>query len=329
MDGGNSKTDVALVSSKGDLLARVRGPSVSHQVVGAREGGERLASLVQEAHALAGEPGVAGTPRLGVYCLAGADFPSDVRLIRREFDRYSLAHEYLVMNDCFAALRAGAEKGWGIVLICGQGINAAGVGPNGRTARFAGIGLLSGDWGGGGGLGEMALQSAIRGRDGRGPRTSLEHAVAAHFGFRTAEAVMLAMYEGRLSETRLNELSPAVFQEAEAGDPVARTLIDRLDDELVAMAGALFRRLRLTRQVVDVVLAGGVFNAHYEPFHQRLAAGIRRIAPDARLVRPVIPPVAGAALIGLDMLSKSGNVDPKVAGRLSEAFATAKGAADV
>ena len=171
MDGGNSKTDVALVARSGELLARVRGSTVSHQAVGARAGGERLAALVTEARAQAGMAN-AKQPVLGVYCLAGADFPSDVRLIRRELDRHGLAQEYVVLNDCFAALRAGADKGWGVVLICGQGINAAAIAPNGRTSRFAGIGDLAGDWGGGGGLGEAALAAAIRARDGRGPRTS-------------------------------------------------------------------------------------------------------------------------------------------------------------
>jgi N-acetylglucosamine kinase-like BadF-type ATPase len=189
VDGGNSKTDVVIVAESGELRGRVIGPTVSHQVIGARAGADRLAELVADVQRHAG----ARRPRMGVYCLAGADFPSDVRLIKRELRRVTLADEETVMNDTFAALRAGAEKGWGVVLICGQGINGAAIAPNGRVARFAGIGDLSGDWGGGGGLGEAALASAIRARDGRGPRTSLEQAVAAHFGRKTPEAVMLDM----------------------------------------------------------------------------------------------------------------------------------------
>ena len=321
MDGGNSKTDVALVARSGEVLARVRGSTVSHQVVGARAGGERLASFVSEAHAQAGT--AAGKqPILGVYCLAGADFPSDVRLIRRELDRHDLAQEDVVMNDCFAALRAGAEKGWGVVLICGQGINAAAIAPNGRTLRFAGIGDLAGDWGGGGGLGEAALAAAIRARDGRGPRTSLERAVAEHFGRRTPEAVMLAMYEERLPAARRNELAPAVFREAADGDAVARSLIDRLAAELAGMANALIRRLHVTRQPVDIVLAGGVFNATDPSFYGQLTEQIVHVAPQARLVRPSIPPVGGAALLALDRLSADGSASPAVARRLAQSFST-------
>jgi N-acetylglucosamine kinase-like BadF-type ATPase len=46
------------------------------------------------------------------------------------------------------------------------------------------------------------------------------------------------MANGPVPEARLRELSPIVFRAAEAGDPIARSIVDRLADELVAMAGA-------------------------------------------------------------------------------------------
>jgi N-acetylglucosamine kinase-like BadF-type ATPase len=320
VDGGNSKTDVALVDGDGRLLAAVRGPTVSHQVVGADDGASELRRLVDRAGAEAGMPPGAVRARLGVYCLAGADFPSDVRLLRRALAPQRLAAEELVLNDTFGALRAGTTRAWGIVLICGQGVNGAGVGRDGRTARFAGIGDLSGDWGGAGAVGREALAASIRARDGRGPRTSLERAVAAHFGLRTPEAVMRAMYEGRIRSSRLAELSPAVFDAAVAGDAVARSIVDRLADELATMGRALIRRLRLARTDVEVVLAGGVFATSDRLFHERVADGIHRSAPRARIARLAVPPVAGAALIGLDRRSPSGQADDGAAARLIASF---------
>lgn len=323
VDGGNSKTDVALVAEDGRLLSAVRGATVSHQVIGAEQGIARLGRLAAAAAQRAGLGPDAPSPEIGAYCLAGADFASDFRLLQAELARHRLAAVDLVLNDSFGALRAGSSRPWGIVLICGQGINGAGVAPDGRTARFAGIGSLSGDWGGGGGLGAAALASAIRGRDGRGPRTSLERVVADHFGRRTPEAVMLAMYEERLPSRRLSELAPAVFEHAAAGDSVAREIVDRLADELVNMAGALVRRLRLGRSDVEIVLAGGVFATTEAQFHRRLEEGIHTIAPRATVVRPTVPPVCGAALIGLDRLAPGGATPAAVAQRLRSAFETA------
>lgn len=244
---------------------------------------------------------------LAVHCLAGADFPADIRLLERHLAELGLADRNVVLNDCFAALRAGARQGYGVALICGQGINGAAVAPDGRRARFAGIGTLSGDWGGGTSLGQASLGAAIRARDGRGPRTSLEGSVSSYFGLPRAEAVMLAMYQERIPERRLSELAPIVFKDAAAGDAVARSIVDRLADELAIMAAALLRRLSMQRREVEVVLAGGVFRTQEAGFYDRLASRLQDAAPRAQLVRPDAPPVLGAALLGLDRLVKAGD----------------------
>jgi N-acetylglucosamine kinase-like BadF-type ATPase len=318
VDGGNSKTDVALVAADGRLLGAVHGPTVSHQQVGLQRGMQRLRELVDQAAAQGGaEPGGAepggAVAELGVYSLAGADFPPDIRSLEHGIGQLGLTERTEVVNDCFGALRAGADKGWGIVLICGQGVNGAGIAPDGRTARFAAIGTLSGDWGGAGGLGSDALGAAIRARDGRGPRTSLERAVARHFGLGRPESVMLAMYQGRISERRLGDLAPVVFAEAGAGDAVARGIVDRLADELAVMATALGRRLRITRRQVDIVLAGGVFHTRDEAFYARLDDRVGSVMRAVRFVHLDAPPVQGAALLGLDRLAASGQADPAAA----------------
>jgi N-acetylglucosamine kinase-like BadF-type ATPase len=316
VDGGNSKTDVALVASDGSLLGAVRGPTVSHQQVGLDEGMRRLRGLVMEAALLGGLDPAGPVADLGIYSLAGADFTPDIRALAQGVALLRLAGRTEVVNDCFGALRAGADKGWGIVLICGQGVNGAGIAPNGRTARFAGIGPLSGDWGGGGGLGSDALGAAIRARDGRGARTSLERAVPRHFGVARPETLMLAMYQGRIPERRVGELAPVVFVEAAAGDAVARGIIDRLADELGVMAIALARRLRITREAVDVVLAGGVFHTRDAAFYGRLGDRVRTAVVDARFVHLGAPPVLGAALLGLDRQAETGRADREAAERL-------------
>jgi len=48
------------------------------------------------------------------------------------------------------------------------------------------------------------------------------------------------------------------------------------------------------------VLAGGVFATTSARFHADLAAAITRVAPRAQLRRLDVPPVVGAALLGLD-----------------------------
>jgi N-acetylglucosamine kinase-like BadF-type ATPase len=320
VDGGNSKADVALVDRGGTLLAAMRGPTVSHQAAGLDVGMDRLAEL---ADAVAGKTGRAErkpVAEIGVFSLAGADYQSDIRMLTRAIEGRGLVTRTVVVNDSFGALRAGTDRGWGVVLICGQGVNAAAVAPDGRSATFPAVGDIAGDWGGGTSVGMEGLRAAVRARDGRGPRTALERLVPAHFGLGRPASVTRAMYDGRIAERRVGELSPVVFAAATDGDPVARSIIDRLADELAAMGTALIRRLRLGRLELDVVLGGGVFRATDPAFYDRLERAIRGAAPGARLVRRSAPPVAGAALLGLDRLAGT-TVAPAVSARVREALA--------
>ena len=316
IDGGNSKADVALLAADGSVLAAVRGPTISHQVVPVEEAARRLGALIAIARERAGD-GTAGSekPRIAVHCLAGADYPEDVRLLGSAFGAAAPAAEVLVLNDTFAALRAGSTRPWGIALICGHGINGAAVSRAGRRVRFAGVGDIAGDWGGGGSVGMAGLGAAVRGGDGRGPRTALEQTIPAAVGLRRIDAVTHAYYAGRLDERRIAELAPIVFSTAVTGDAVARSIVDRLADELATMAAALARRTGLVRRDPDVVLAGGVFRTDDAAFHDRVRAGIGAAIHGARIVRLAAPPVLGAALIGLDRLAPGGAAPVTTAAR--------------
>jgi N-acetylglucosamine kinase-like BadF-type ATPase len=163
-----------------------------------------------------------------------------------------------------------------------------------------------------------ALGAAIRGRDLRGPHTSLETMVPAFFGLRTPGAVTRALYSGRIPEARIRELAPLAFEASRAGDAVAAAIIDRLADEVVAMAGAAIRRLRLQRSPVPVALGGGMFRDRDPRLLGRIESGVRTIAPRA-LVRPIDgPPVVGSALLGLDLLETPEDATARIRNMLTQ-----------
>jgi N-acetylglucosamine kinase-like BadF-type ATPase len=242
---------------------------------------------------------------LGMFCVAGADLPVDHRRITRGVGRRGWAARDVVRNDTFAVLRAGTDRGWGVAVVCGSGMNCTGVGPDGRVFRFPAMGAISGDWGGGYDVGEAALWHAIRAEDGRGERTSLRRAVPARFGFRRPSQLMRAIYLGTLHGAALRELAPVVFDEAVAGDAIAGSIADRQADEIVRMAVTAIRRLRLADRDPDVVLGGGVVRGGPPGFLRRIEQGVLAAAPAASIVRLTTPPIVGAALLGLDEVGAS------------------------
>jgi N-acetylglucosamine kinase-like BadF-type ATPase len=305
VDGGGSKIDAALLRKDGTVLgaARIRtedfeengGPHHMRQVLDAVTGACRDAGL----------DAVYPIAELGVYCLAGADLPADDRKIVRWLRAESPTKENIVRNDTFAVLRAGTERHWGVGVVCGSGTNCSAVAPDGRITRFPAVGTISGDWGGGADVGEAALWYAIRAEDGRGTKSALAAAVPTHFGLRRPRQVLEALYYGRLDEERLVELAPLVFHEASRGDVVARTIVDRQADEVVAMATTAIKRLRMQKLDVDVVLGGGIFRNDDEAFFERIGDGVHEVAPGARFTVLTDPPVIGAAWLGLDRLEAS------------------------
>ena len=316
VDVGNSKTDLALVAGDGTVLGAVRGPSGSHQAVGFDRAIETLRRLAGDAAGQAGlgagPPGSTVAP-IGAFCMAGADTPRDERRLLRALARAGLASELILRNDAFAILRAGATAGWGVAVVAGAGLNGAGVGPTGRIARFGGLGEISGDYEG---VGWHALRAAARGRDGRGPRTSLERLVPAHFGLRRPADLTEALYRHRIHEDRIRELPPVVYAAAADGDAVAVDIVQQLGDEIAAFAVAAIRRTGAVRRDVEVVLAGGLVRSRDPRLIARVESRVRAVARRARVIVLDRPPVLGSALLGLDRLASGGVTSPDVLARL-------------
>src|SRR5262249_58660558 len=126
---------------------------------------------------------------------------------------------------------------WGVAVTCGAGINCVAVAPDGRTARYLAHGDLTGDWGGGEGLGEQVMWHAMRAEDGRGPATALAPAAAAHFGLPSVTDVAIAMHKGQLGDDDLLGLTSVLFAAAAAGDQVAQELVERQGAGVCVMAG--------------------------------------------------------------------------------------------
>ena len=309
VDGGNSKTDVALVTADGRVLGSARGGGFVPQRVGAEAAVAGLGPLVAAAAAEAGldlRPGRGPLVTHVSACLAGADMPVEEQQLQRAVAAHGWARTVSVANDTFALLRSGTDAPRGVAVVCGAGINCVGLLPDGRTARFPALGAITGDWGGGGGLATSVMFAATRAEDGRGPHTALASATARHFGLPSADAVAQAVHLGSLPGTRLHELVPVLFAVAGQGDPVALELVERQADEIVRMALVALRRLELLDAPADVVLGGGVL-ASRQPL---LLDGVRaRLAAEAPLAVPRVvdtPPVVGAALLGLDYLAATG-----------------------
>ncbi len=357
VDGGGVKTDLALLDSSGRLLSFVRGGGSQPHYLGVDGCVEVIESLLDRAIADAGlgslERPFASTAQL---LLAGADLPDELDALRVGFERLAWSDRLVVGNDTEALLRAGTDRGWGVAVVCGTGINCLGLAPGGRgsgpreatggrgsgppeatggrgsgpreatggpgsgprEARFLSFGPISGDWGGGADVGMAALAAAVRGADGRGPRTRLESAVPAQFGMSDPFEVAQAFHLGRLAVARLGELAPVVLGLC-GEDPIATGIVSRLAGEVVAFARAALRRTELSGTDPDIVLGGRLLRSLPADVIEEIGRQIHEVAPMARVVVSPSEPIVGAALLGLDALGADGAAGARVRAELDAA----------
>ncbi|MFC8918827.1 N-acetylglucosamine kinase [Streptomyces sp. NPDC047821] len=310
IDAGNSKSDVAFVGEDGTVLAAARGPGFQPPRVGTGPALDVLAATVAEALASAG-PAIDGVRHVSA-CLANADFPAEEAELAAAVHARAWGRSAAVRNDTFAILRAGVDEPRGVAVVCGAGINCVGMLPDGRTARFPAVGRVSGDWGGGSFLVEEAMWWAARAEDGRGEPTELARVLPAHFGLDSVYALIEALHLGRIAAGRRHELTPVLFAAGAAGDPVARALVERQAEEVVALAVVALERLGLLDEEVPVLLGGSVLAARHPLLNGRIAELLSVKAPGADVRVVTEPPVLGAALLGLDHVGASAGARARV-----------------
>ena len=112
VDGGNSKTDLALVGADGSLIAHARGPLSSPHHIGL----DGCLAVLQELVVRAGLNG--RRAEVAQVLLAGVDFPAEEEAMHDAVKQRGWARRVHVDNDTFAVLRAGTERGWGVAITC-------------------------------------------------------------------------------------------------------------------------------------------------------------------------------------------------------------------
>ena len=157
-------------------------------------------------------------------------------------------------------------------------------------------------------------------RTGADTKTALEQAVPGHFGLTTPTELAEAIHHGRIPQKRLGELPRVVFAEA-AEDEVAAAIVQRLADEVVALARVALERLDLTTEPVEVLLGGGLLRPGNGTLESAIETGLREVGHAITVRNTESPPIVGAALLGLDELGAGTQAQERARRELDDAVA--------
>lgn len=304
VDGGATKTAAICGDGEGNIVSHgLAGPS-NYQIVGGAAAmhavAEALEAALQQASLSRKEI------EFIVFALSGADLPSDFETLQELLGNNFPDIDFHLINDSWAAFRAGTDAPFGAISICGTGTNAAARNEEGVQKALRSLGYELGNWGGAADLAREALHHAFRSEEGTGPKSQLEHEVLAAFNgeFGDYSDLAEAMREDFALKFRSIYLLPVtVFRTASEGDPVAQEILLRMGAAAGGDCAAVIKAVGMGEKTCDVVLAGGMYAAarqHNPLLIDSFMLALHRAVPNARLRLPAFEPVVGAYLLAAE-----------------------------
>ena len=293
VDGGGTRTRVALVDGAGRELARVEGlptlidPANPNATIGV------IADLCREVASKGG----ADLPVAGLWAgIAGAGTEPTRGIVEAALRDAALSSRTAVGGDAETTFHDAFPSGPGILLISGTGSIALGRGVDGSRVRVGGWGAYLGDEGSGYRIGMSALRGLAQGEDGRGVSTDLRDPVLKALGL--ASPADLIKWRASARKADVASLVPLVCRVAEAGDRVATIVIEKAVDELVEHARTLIRRLELQPGPPEVALAGGLIEED-GPLRSQMARAIEGLP--CRIRDRPLDGARGACSLAMDL----------------------------
>jgi N-acetylglucosamine kinase-like BadF-type ATPase len=320
VEGDGSHSHAALTDASGTLLGfGANDDSSDWDQNGIAAAAAALRSCVTEALNTAQVD--VGTVEASVFALAGVDFPVDERRLAGIPEAIGLGGRCRIVNDSFAALRAGTDQPFGAVIVASTGSVVAGRNRSGEEYRSLGLGWMYGDFGSETDVSEISITAVAEAFTGRGPQTSLTKLLCEAAEMPSVVDLLDAAARHRIDTTGFG---PVVMRAAADGDAVACGLLARAGEALGRTAVHVVKTLGMERTAFDLVLSGKMFDGATNDLTTALKACVNPVIPDARLNRLAMPPVVGSALMGLDLAGRRPAKDARstLADGLAKALAT-------
>jgi len=281
VDGGGTKTDLALAYGSGAVVGSVRLGASNPNDVGMEKSLEVLSGGI---NALLSDRGLFPADISAVFAgLSGGITGGNAPVIKKALEGVLPKAAVAVTSDASNCISSGIGHADGCCLISGTGSSAF-ARKNGELYQCGGWGYLIDDAGSGFAIGKEALNAYLRESDGRGEKTLITSLVDERLGCPLRKKLDL-VYRG--GKTAVASFAPLVFEAFDAGDGIAAEIVKRAASELALMVRALSVYYDSD---YTVVLCGGILDSH------RVLRDlmIPEVPKEAKLIYPEHPPIYGA-----------------------------------
>ncbi len=290
IDGGGTRTRTVVFNREGQRLAEVESGPSNHLTYNRREVRDNLqAGIVVALHKCGAR---AEHVRLVAAGLAGVDFDGEGRQEALAIlDRAGYTN-VIALGDMVTAHYGALGGEPGVLALAGTGSVTLARGMAGNWIKVDGWGYLLGDEGSAFWIGRQALSSLCKVLDGRLENGPLTLAVSERLHLRSfAEVVAFTYGSGRIPP-EIPTLSILVDEAAEAGDPLAKRILQDAGEALAACTSAAARQAALGANF-RVSYAGAVLRGS-----RTVRQAFRNALPEATVTPPAHEPVVGAYILG-------------------------------
>ncbi len=287
IDGGGTHTRASIMAGE-RVLAHAKSGSIKRLRVGAEAAEANLRALLKEVYAQAGVAGV----RAASVGVASVSMPGTTEWITAVFNDFGVERSEIV-GDEIIALDAAFRGGPGILQIAGTGSNTIGRAPDGSRECAGGWDSHLGDQGSGYWIGLHSLRRALKALDREQPTQILQKVGEI---WATPNLDDLVTLGNSTPGPDFASLAPAISEQAEARDAVAKeTLAQAAADlvEFVLLVRAKLRRKHKIEGEVPVTWTGGVLS-HMSLVREAFFAGLHAAAPQMPVSREPTVPLDGA-----------------------------------
>ena len=250
IDGGGTKTELALSDSNGKIVCRLFMDGCNPNAVGI----EQTKRIIEEGvvRVCKDIPLSSVVVYAGIAGCASESYADEIRIM---LEKMSFA-ACDVGSDNNNIVAAGLGENEGVTMILGTGICAYVVKKE-ETKRIAGWGYLFDNGGSSFHIGRDAINAYFSAYDGTGEETTLVQRIKETFSYSNSEFLKY-LYSG--GNKLVSSYAMCVFEEAEKGDKVSIAILKKHIAEIARLIRAALSCFSAYNERIPVILGGGLTN---------------------------------------------------------------------
>jgi N-acetylglucosamine kinase-like BadF-type ATPase len=306
IDGGGTKSQCALFTVQGERVDLLNWGTTNHECLpgGMKQLPMELNSFID---AILKRNNI-GTSDIeyAVFGLAGVDTRMQHRHISKMLAELGF-RDFLLCNDSYLGIKGGVRDGFGICVINGTGCTVTGLNSKGTMLQIGGQGILTGDLGGAGSLGGMAVTAAYSQAFKFGTATIITDLMFQQLNI-TDKYMFLETLTDKIAsgDLLLPELNRLVFDAAAKGDNRACQILKEVGEDIGNSVNGMIAELFKDETHVEVVLAGSLnVKERCSVIQETLISKVVGQNPGIHVAYSVLqhPTVAGAVIWALSHTS--------------------------